>query len=979
MKQILLTALTCLMAFAGIAQHKNADTWRDSANYWLKQKEFLKAIPYLDSLAADDPEDAQLFNVILYVRSELKQYDKAFEASQQLIRLEPKEAGHYINAGWYALLTRSDSKAKYYLLKAISLNPNNYSAYLNLGHVYAYQQVFDKMFYYYQYAVEYFPNKEKVESAAIADLRLLKQMKLIAFDTTGIMNEMRNIAAEYDDNTAATEILDSIYRSVSWYGQHPYSKEVIDLKREFCRLEPKNKISRYHVLSDFYYDIGVYEVDQRNQLKGFRDYIVTSFKYAFATNDTLSLLKKWVEFGQYGADPLDQLLDSAIDLAKASQEKVWLLKSYWGKADVFKSRYQWDSVLYYARLAYDVANQLSFSEADEFEHNKEYAIAASAEKLYDAYLVKRKCDSAFHFFDISSSFFLKHHPSIDNEFETAHNKAVALYKCGNYEESIKVATKAYNENRAYSRQINFYDLLELIGINYYTQRKFHEAEKYFRLAIETYKRYTEEAENKKGLMVLNAKCEDAFEYLKKISLQKGDADVLFSLTEEAKQSIMYYTLENKYYPNKTRTLADEKKSLTADEVVLSYSTSGRMSWGYGIGFDINNTIVFKEDIQQFNSLLNDTRLSAFRDKLNKMADDVIKNTGSTKKTDEDIATAKMGLVSMIFNMNTGGSRFTRGFTVKVKNNEISAAEAELNAMNDLLYTFFVAPFETLLAGKKKIYISAEQSTNFFPFEILKNKQGKYLGEIYNIVYVPSFTLKQLIQQRGESNSVKKNLLAFGNPVYNSFDVKEMNGRAYDMSAFGFDNWSDLPGTEAELQSLQQVNASAEVIQGAKVTESAIKQLSDKGKLKEYQYLHFATHGMSKIDNYEDNALILTEPVGSRNDGFLQFWEIANLDVDARLVCLSACETAISGFTNNNELNLPLAFIMAGARSVIASSWKIDDKATGIFMSSLYRKIFDEKKTPSEALSLTRKEFITGVYGNQYKAPMYWGAFKYIGY
>ena len=88
-----------------------------------------------------------------------------------------------------------------------------------------------------------------------------------------------------------------------------------------------------------------------------------------------------------------------------------------------------------------------------------------------------------------------------------------------------------------------------------------------------------------------------------------------------------------------------------------------------------------------------------------------------------------------------------------------------------------------------------------------------------------------------------------------------------------------------------------------------------------------------MDDYRDNALILSEPGGSKKDCFLQFDEIAKLKLNAKVVCLSACETPAGLPADNAEVkNLPVAFFLAGAESVIATSWKIDDEATGIFMS-----------------------------------------------
>ena len=192
-------------------------------------------------------------------------------------------------------------------------------------------------------------------------------------------------------------------------------------------------------------------------------------------------------------------------------------------------------------------------------------------------------------------------------------------------------------------------------------------------------------------------------------------------------------------------------------------------------------------------------------------------------------------------------------------------------------------------------------------------------------------------------------------------------------------WDDLPGTKKEIDAIKKINPSTKIIEGAEVSESVINKLNSSGKLQAYKYIHFATHGFSSFINYEDNSLILTEQPGTIYDGFLQFSEIVQLSLKAKLVCLSACESAVAEPKENNDYNIMTAFLLAGAKSVIASSWKINDVATAIFMSEFYKKLENNKLPVSEALHLTKLQFINGEFGETYKSPTYWAAFKYVGY
>ena len=206
----------------------------------------------------------------------------------------------------------------------------------------------------------------------------------------------------------------------------------------------------------------------------------------------------------------------------------------------------------------------------------------------------------------------------------------------------------------------------------------------------------------------------------------------------------------------------------------------------------------------------------------------------------------------------------------------------------------------------------------------------------------------------------------------------MNGRAFDLAEMGLKNWSDLPGTREELLALQQQVQGAVLIQEEAVHETAIKDLSANGTLKKYDYIHFALHGMTRIGAPDDISLILTEPAGTSSDGFLQFWEIANLDLDAKLVCISACATATGTPQDNEDMNIATALFLAGARAVLAAAWSIDDAATALFMKEFYHQQFANNKTVSEALHITRQKFIKGAFGEQYRSPYYWAALKLSG-
>ena len=152
-------------------------------------------------------------------------------------------------------------------------------------------------------------------------------------------------------------------------------------------------------------------------------------------------------------------------------------------------------------------------------------------------------------------------------------------------------------------------------------------------------------------------------------------------------------------------------------------------------------------------------------------------------------------------------------------------------------------------------------------------------------------------------------------------------------------WTPLPETADELCEVGRRLGvpESEILIGVRATESAIKDLSDKGRLAQFQIVHFATHGAltGQVQGTAEPGLILTPPpagtndirVLDRDDGFLAGSEIATLKLDADWVILSACNTAGAQNENAEALSgMARAFFYAGARALLVSHWEVGSEA-----------------------------------------------------
>jgi CHAT domain-containing protein/tetratricopeptide (TPR) repeat protein len=192
-----------------------------------------------------------------------------------------------------------------------------------------------------------------------------------------------------------------------------------------------------------------------------------------------------------------------------------------------------------------------------------------------------------------------------------------------------------------------------------------------------------------------------------------------------------------------------------------------------------------------------------------------------------------------------------------------------------------------------------------------------------------------------------------------------------------DHLTDLPGTQAEVNDIYKLfsdkHLTASIFTGQNANEKEIKS----GDLKNYSFLHLATHGVVDEKNPELSRVYL-QPAIPIEDGKLYAGEIYNLDLNADLVTLSACKTGLGKITRGEGvIGLSRALIYAGARNIIVSFWSVSDVSTAQLMKDFYRMQLENPHTDfSENLRLAKLNlFNTG----KYNAPYYWAPFILIGY
>jgi CHAT domain-containing protein len=156
--------------------------------------------------------------------------------------------------------------------------------------------------------------------------------------------------------------------------------------------------------------------------------------------------------------------------------------------------------------------------------------------------------------------------------------------------------------------------------------------------------------------------------------------------------------------------------------------------------------------------------------------------------------------------------------------------------------------------------------------------------------------------------------------------------------------------------------------------AADRRLALGGKLGEYRILHFATHGLlnNKIPALSGLVFSLVDEQGRPLNGFLRLHEIYNLKLNADLVVLSGCQTALGQEVSGEGLiGLTRGFMHAGAPRVVASLWNVNDQATANLMKLFYERMLKDGLRPAAALRAAQ----IAMWKTEPNAiPYRWGAF-----
>jgi CHAT domain-containing protein/tetratricopeptide (TPR) repeat protein len=248
-----------------------------------------------------------------------------------------------------------------------------------------------------------------------------------------------------------------------------------------------------------------------------------------------------------------------------------------------------------------------------------------------------------------------------------------------------------------------------------------------------------------------------------------------------------------------------------------------------------------------------------------------------------------------------------------------------------LHTMLWAPLAGALGGRRRVVVVPHGPLHYLPFAALHDG-AQWLVEAHDLSLAPSVAWAEQALAAPATPPQRVLALGFGGGVLAHVDEEA----AAVGTAFG---------------------AGARVLVGAQATREALRSAAG-----EADVVHLACHAQFRADSPMFSALELA-------DGALALHEAPQLGLRAQLVTLSACETGLSRLAPGNEaIGLVRGFLMSGVRTVVASSWAVDDAATATLMRGFYRRLVGGEAC-AEALAGAQRESARGG-----AHPFHWAAF-----
>ncbi len=314
---------------------------------------------------------------------------------------------------------------------------------------------------------------------------------------------------------------------------------------------------------------------------------------------------------------------------------------------------------------------------------------------------------------------------------------------------------------------------------------------------------------------------------------------------------------------------------------------------------------------------------------------VVRHLMTVAQLNRQLAFFRLNLAGTVKNLSDAATTNPSVFATR-----LNGLIANSQALLQKLYASLVGPLSEMIAGFTHLILVPHGSLHYLPFHALYNAaSGHYLLEDFEEVsYLPSASLLRFSRERAA------------------------RAKGEGALVMGFSNNGALPCTLEEARQVAQTLGATVHLE----TEASLPRFRQEATGK--KIIHLATHGSFREDAPLFSSLLLAE-------GELTGHELFNMELQASLVTLSACDSGLGAIGGGDELlGLSRACLYAGAASLALSLWRVDDRAGSIFMQEFYRQLLNGL---GKAAAMRQAQLIL-LQNSQYRHPFYWAPFILIG-
>ncbi len=281
------------------------------------------------------------------------------------------------------------------------------------------------------------------------------------------------------------------------------------------------------------------------------------------------------------------------------------------------------------------------------------------------------------------------------------------------------------------------------------------------------------------------------------------------------------------------------------------------------------------------------------------------------------------------------------------------------------------------SGVEELIVIPDAMLNYIPYELLiqSDPEGEqamnklsFLIKDFTISYAYAASLLQYLADK-TSKAYANDYFGFA-PSFNKTSNPLLATRSATDSkiAAALEN---LPGTKEEIEFSAALWGGQSFLE-QEATESNFKQMGQKAKI-----IHLASHAIINDENPMYSKLVFTPEADSVEDGLLYTYELYNMNLNAELACLSACNTGFGKIEQGEGvMSLARGFMYAGVPNILMSLWSVPDKSSSEIMKAFYREL-KSGKGKAEALRLAKLAYLDKADANT-SDPYYWAAFTLVG-